>query len=173
MRMTIFSTPVRTMPIRIAFLLAAVAFSRRAGAQAASAADSTAVVAAVDRLFDAMAHRDTTAARAVLMPGSQLISIRPGAEPAAPRRQADSTFLRSLAGGGQRLLERMWTPTVHVHGAIAVVWAPYDFHIDGKFSHCGVDTFSLVRTATGWQISGISYTVEQTGCAASPLGPPR
>jgi hypothetical protein len=67
----------------------------------------------------------------------------------------------------------MWTPAVHVHGAIAVVWAPYDFHIDGKFSHCGVDTFSLVRTATGWQISGISYTVEPTGCAASPLGPPR
>jgi hypothetical protein len=173
MRLTIFSTPARTMLIRTTFLLAAVAFSRRAGAQATSAADSTAVVAAVDRLFDAMARRDTTAARAVLMPGSQFISIRPGAESSAPRRQADSTFLRSLAGGGQRLLERMWTPAVHVHGAIAVVWAPYDFHIDGKFSHCGVDTFSLVRAATGWQISGISYTVEQTGCAASPLGPPR
>src|SRR4051812_23849808 len=36
MRLTIFSTPARTMPIRIAFLLAAVAFSRRAGAQATS-----------------------------------------------------------------------------------------------------------------------------------------
>jgi hypothetical protein len=173
MRLTMFSTPARTVAVRIALLVAVAAFSRGAGAQATSAADSTAVVAAVDRLFDAMAHRDTTAARAVLMPGSQLISIRPGAEPAAPRRQADSTFLRSLAGGGPRLLERMWTPAVLVHGAIAVVWAPYDFHIDGKFSHCGVDTFGLVRTATGWQISGISYTVEQTGCAPSPLGPPR
>ena len=49
MRLTIFPTPARTIPIRIAFLLAAVAFSRRADAQATSAADSTAVVAAVER----------------------------------------------------------------------------------------------------------------------------
>jgi hypothetical protein len=153
--------------------LIALAFSRRADAQTSTAADSSAVVAAVDRLFDAMARRDTTAARALLMPGSQFISLRAGAETTPPRRQADSTFLRSLAGGREKLLERMWTPSVHVHGPIAVVWAPYDFHIDGKLSHCGVDTFSLVRTATGWQISGISYTVEQTGCAASPLGPPK
>ena len=173
MRMRTRSIRVHATSIRAACMVVALAFSGRAGAQATGAADSAAIVAAVNGLFNAMAKRDTTAARAVLMPGSQFISIRSGAESTTPRRQTDSTFLRSLAGGGQRLLERMWTPTVHVHGPIAVLWAPYDFHIDGKFSHCGVDTFSLARTTTGWQISGISYTVEQTGCAASPLGPPQ
>ena len=173
MRMTTISRTARVLAIRAVVLLVVLAFSRRAGAQATSAADSSAVVAAVERLFDGMARRDTTALRAVLMPGSQFISVRAGADNAAPRRQADTTFLRSLAGGREKLLERMWKPSVHVHGPIAVVWAPYDFHIDGKFSHCGVDTFSLVRTTAGWQISGISYTVEPTGCAPSPLGDPR
>jgi len=51
------------------------------------------------------------------------------------------------------------------------VWTPYDFWVDGKFSHCGIDIFDLVKTAEGWKISGATYTVERTGCAASPLGP--
>jgi hypothetical protein len=159
--------------VRAAGVLLTVVLSRDATAQATTAADSTAVVAAAQRLFDAMARRDTVAARALLLPGSQFVSLRSTGQAATPRQQSDSAFLRSLASGSQRLLERMWTPTVHVHGALAVVWAPYDFHIDGKFSHCGVDTFSLLHTAGGWQISGIVYTVETTGCAASPLGPPQ
>ena len=53
-----------------------------------------------------------------------------------------------------------------------MVWAPYDFHVNGAFSHCGVDVFSLVRTAEGWRIAAVAYTVEREGCAPSPLGPP-
>jgi hypothetical protein len=65
----------------------------------------------------------------------------------------------------------MWNPEVRVHGPIASVWTAYDFWVDGKFSHCGVDVFDLVKTAEGWKISGGAYTVERTGCAPSPLGP--
>jgi hypothetical protein len=65
----------------------------------------------------------------------------------------------------------MWDPDVRIHGAIAVVWTRYDFWVDGKFSHCGVDAFDLVKTAEGWRIAGGVYTVERTGCPPSPLGP--
>ena len=159
-----------------ALVLLACAFARPAAAQPVAGGDSAAVVAVVQRLFDAMSRRDTVAARALLLPGSQFISVRPAAAnapAAAPRRQSDTTFLRSLASGRERLLERFWAPTVKVHGPLADVWAPYDFHVDGKFSHCGIDAFTLLRTASGWQIASIVYTVESAGCAASPLGPPR
>ena len=43
---------------------------------------------------------------------------------------------------------------------IATVWTPYDFWIDGKFSHCGIDAFDLVKTDEGWKIAGGSYTLE-------------
>jgi hypothetical protein len=166
------------IPGTLLVVLLTFALTRSVGAQGAAASDSAAVVAVVQRLFDAMARRDTTAARALLLPGSQFISIRsaaPGAgsSPAMPRRQADTTFLRSLAAGRERLLERFWAPVVHVHGPLATVWTPYDFHTDGKFSHCGIDSFNLLRTPAGWQIAGIVYTVESTGCAPSPLGAPR
>jgi hypothetical protein len=78
-----------------------------------------------------------------------------------------------MPAGKERLLERMWNPEVKVHGGIATLWAPYDFYRDGKFSHCGIDAFDLVRTAAGWQIVGATFTIERTNCPPSPLGPPK
>jgi aryl carrier-like protein len=41
---------------------------------------------------------------------------------------------------------------------LATVRAPYDFHVDDRFSHCGLDHFTLVRETDGWRIQGIAYT---------------
>jgi len=43
-------------------------------------------------------------------------------------------------------------------GAIASVWAPYDFYLNGSFSHCGVDLFYLVKTDNKWEIAHFGYT---------------
>lgn len=53
------------------------------------------------------------------------------------------------------------------------LWTPYDFHVDGTRSHCGIDSFTLARTAVGWQISSVEYTVQRRRCPVSPLGPPK
>jgi hypothetical protein len=88
------------------------------------------------------------------------------------RAQPHAAFLRSLAAGRQPLLERMWSPEVRVHGPVATVWTPYDFYVDGEFSHCGVNVFTLVRADGRWQVAGVAYTVERADCPPSPLGPP-
>jgi hypothetical protein len=41
---------------------------------------------------------------------------------------------------------RYWSPTVLIRGSLAAVWAPYEFWIDGRTSHCGVDVFDCVKT---------------------------
>lgn len=138
-----------------------------------SDADRAAVLSVVQRLFTAMAQRDTTAARALLMPGSRFVAIFGDGTGSTPRVQADTTFLRNLATGTDRLLERMWEPVVQLRGPLATVWAPYDFYVNGQRTHCGVDTFTLLRGGMVWRLSDISYTVERTGCADSPLGPPK
>ena len=81
-------------------------------------------------------------------------------------------FSASLQKCGRQMLERMWTPQVRVHKGIASVWAPYDFWLNGAFSHCGIDSFDLAKTPEGWKLTGGIYTMERTGCAPSPLGPP-
>ena len=142
-----------------------------AAAQTKQEDDKTAVLATVQAFFDTMASRDVAAARGVLMPEGRIFSVREQNGQAVTRASTVEEYLKSLGGGKQANRERMWTPEVRVHGPIAAVWTPYDFWVDGKFSHCGVDIFDLVKTAEGWKISGVTYTIERTGCAPSPLGP--
>ena len=70
--------------------------------------------------------------------------------------------------------ERGWNPEVRVSGAVAVVWYPYDLYLDGKWSHCGADVFTLVRHEGRWRIATMAWSAEQPPvCAKHPEGPPR
>ena len=59
---------------------------------------------------------------------------------------------------------------VRIRGFIANVWTPYDFWTNGRLSHCGIDSFELIKTEQGWRIAGGTYTIENK-CEPSPLGP--
>lgn len=123
----------------------------------------------VQRLFDAMSTHDAQVAGGLFVPEGMLFSVRAdGTTVATPHEK----WVERLGASKDKWLERIWNPTVLEHGSIAIVWAEYDFHLNGKFSHCGIDSFSLVKTATGWKIASISDTHETSGCSPSPLGPP-
>jgi hypothetical protein len=74
------------------------------------------------------------------------------------RRNQES--VDSLATATARYTERYWSPTILVHRDIAHFWAPYSFDVDGKRSHCGIDSFSLVRVDGKWMLTNASWTVE-------------
>ena len=154
--------------VPLACLLSAVA-SRSASAQ--SAKDS--VIATVNEFFRAMTARDSAAARRVMTADGIFYAVRARGDSTVINRSTNDGFAQTIATTRDTYLERMWDPTVMVHGPIAVVWTPYDFHRSGQFSHCGIDAFSLVRATGGWKIATITYTVEPTGCAPSPLGAPK
>ena len=48
--------------------------------------------------------------------------------------------------------ERISFTAIHIDGDLASVWTPYQFYLDGKFSHCGVNSFQLVRVNKQWKI---------------------
>ena len=52
-----------------------------------------------------------------------------------------------------------------IRGGIAVVWAPYEFWIDGETSHCGVDVFDFIKADGVWRVSNSMWTVEPNACA--------
>ena len=133
------------------------------------AEDERPIVETVNQFFAALAGKDSAAAKAVMMPQGRFYSIR---EDGSIRTQTHAEFFEAIAVEETDFVERMWNPTVLVHGRIAVLWTPYDFHRNGQFSHCGVDAFSLIQTDEGWKIAGTIYTVQRDGCTESPLGPP-
>jgi hypothetical protein len=160
------------MHLRLVLCTLVIALSP-ATALAQGNADSAAVVAVVQRFFDAITRKDTALARSTMVPGAKLSSMRVGGATTLVRHQSDAEFVGFLASAKPALLERMWTPSVRVGGDIASLWTPYDFTIDGKFSHCGVDVFDLLKTSDGWKIVSVVYTAQAQGCAPSPLGAPK
>ena len=155
---------------RIILSIAATALALVAsGAAAQTPRDS--VVATVNEFFRAMTAHDSATLHRVQMADGVLYSARVRGDTVSIARGTADAFAQQMATMKDTYIERMWEPTVLLHGPLAVVWAPYDIHRNREFVHCGVDTFTLMRSPTGWKIATVAYTAEPTGCAPSPLGP--
>jgi len=133
-------------------------------AAAAPTADETAAIATVQRFFDAMAAQEGAAIASVTIPASVYTSIRPAPDGGTKiTRTTVEDFIKNLRPG---LHEAMWRPSVHVRaGMMATVTAPYEFKLDGKTLHCGIDVFDLAKVEGQWKIAGAIWTAEPEACA--------
>ena len=53
--------------------------------------------------------------------------------------------------------------TIKIDGALASVWTPYKFYSGATFSHCGANSFQLVKIDGAWKIQYIIDT-RRKGC---------
>ena len=65
---------------------------------------------------------------------------------------------RATKSGGPPIEERIHDPLVRIDHDLAVVWAPFEFLVDGKVDHCGTDLFNLVWMDGKWLIAGVADT---------------
>jgi cyanophycinase len=127
--------------------------------------DEVAVIAQMNRFFDAMRTQDTAAIREMSHPELRLFV--PGEQGGAPALRVSTIqqFMDQIAASQQRLDERAIDPEVRIDGNLASLWTYYEFFRDAEFSHCGSDAFHFARTAAGgWQIVGLAYTTQRDGC---------
>lgn len=60
--------------------------------------------------------------------------------------------------------ERIEFGAINIDGPLASVWTPYKFYFNGNFSHCGVNSFQLLRTKNGWKILYLVDTRRKEPC---------
>jgi hypothetical protein len=109
----------------------------------------------VQSLFDGMAKRDAAAIKAPLLPGGGLVLMRDG----KPIQMTFDTFTdRATRPGTTKIEERIHDPLVRIDNDLAVVWAPFDYLVDGKVDHCGTDLINLVRVEGKWLIASVADT---------------
>ena len=130
-----------------------------------SEAESHAVRATVDALFDAMRAADGEAVRALFAEKARLMSAgnRDG-KPTIGETPVDgfaSSVGQATTGAWD---ERIWNVMIHVNGNLATAWAPYAFYFDGNLSHCGVNAFQLAKTEAGWKILQLTDTRQRENC---------
>jgi Putative lumazine-binding len=141
----------RLLPVALCFC-----FSLRATSPLQAAKkEEQAVLAPVKAMFDGMAKRDADAVKKPLLTGGTMVLMRDG----KPVRMTFDEFATQVAKPGTaRIEERIHDPLVRIDHDLAVVWAPFEFLVDGKVNHCGTDLFNLVRTDGEWRIASVADT---------------
>jgi putative lumazine-binding protein len=121
----------------------------------AATKEEQAVLAPVKAMFDGMAKRDADAVKKPLLAGGTMVLMRDG----KPVRMTFDEFATQVAKPGKtRIEERIHDPLVRIDHDLAVIWAPFEFLVDGKVNHCGTDLFNLVRTDGEWKIASVADT---------------
>ena len=78
--------------------------------------------------------------------------------------ESNEEFYKSIASIPKNLKieERILSYKIQIDGSMAQVWTPYEFYIDGKLSHIGTNSFTLLLEKTpetsGWKIVHIIDT---------------
>jgi hypothetical protein len=106
-------------------------------------------------MFHGMTERNPAAIRSAALPGTILVLMRDG----KPEQMTIDAFAEHFAKPGKaHMEERIHDPLVRTDHDLAMVWAPFEFLVDGKPDHCGTDLFNLVHTGGKWLIAGIADT---------------
>jgi len=130
--------------------------------------EEAAILETIQHVFDGINEKNADLIRQSMMPDGILYATFLEEDSPAARYTSAEDFAAGITEAESVYHERMFEHELHVQDGVALVWAAYDFHIDGNFSHCGVDTFSLVKTGDNWRVAALTYTVEREGCAERP-----
>ncbi|SEO30117.1 Putative lumazine-binding [Flavobacterium sp. CF108] len=63
-------------------------------------------------------------------------------------------FYKSIATipASMKFQEKILSYNIQIDGTMAHVWAPYEFYLNNKLSHTGVNTFTLFKEKDSWKI---------------------
>ena len=149
---------------KILFVTIFLIFISNAFAQNAKSDDVKCASEIPDRLFAAMKAKSFEDIKNIFTPEGQLVAIdkpRDGKGISKTRIFTADSFAKMIseAKGGE-FIEKMPDKDVKIDGDLAIVSGRYTFYVGDKFSHCGLNTFHLVRTETGWKIANAASTLE-------------
>lgn len=133
-------------------------------ASAQNAEDS--VKAVVNNMFASMKNADSVGLKNVFSEWAVLQTISRTKEGATVVRTENINDFASFVGKSTKgdADERIKFAAIHIDGALASVWTPYEFYYKGNFSHCGVNSFQLVRINGVWKVQHIIDTRRKTDC---------
>lgn len=119
---------------------------------AQTAADS--VRAVINDMFSAMKTNDGKKLAACFADSAilQTVQVKKTGE-VKILNEAVANFVKSIESAPAGSLdEQIRFDEVKTDGPLAIAWTPYVFYYQGKFSHCGVNSFQLVRINGAWKI---------------------
>jgi len=68
--------------------------------------------------------------------------------------ESSAEFYKSISSipSSMKFNEKILSYTIQIDGTMAHVWALYEFYLNDKLSHSGVNTFTLFKEKDNWKI---------------------
>jgi len=123
--------------------------------------ENDAIKESVENLFAGMKNADTVMIKSVFADNAILQTIT---KSDAVKTEKLQDFLSSFSKLSKNDAdEKIKFEAIHVDGNLASVFTPYEFYYKGKFSHCGANSFQLVKQNNVWKIQYLIDT-RRTNC---------
>lgn len=125
--------------------------------------DEDQIKAVILKTFSAMKSVDSVALKSCFTEKAllQISQIRPGGNIVSEVPIANfvkNVMTRKPGDMDERVLS--WGPILVDH-EIATAWVPYEFYLNGKFTHKGVDAFILVKVGEEFKIQTLLYNMQK------------
>ncbi len=104
--------------------------------------------------FKGFHAKDSTIIKSVCAENMILQSIAESSKGTQLKNQSSKDFYHSIATIPPTILfeEKLLDYSIQLDGAMAHVWTPYEFYVNNKFSHKGVNAFTLFKDNGLWKI---------------------
>lgn len=108
----------------------------------------------IETFFAGFHQKDSLKIKSVCAEKMILQSISEGKKGTKLVNESPSDFYKSIATipNDMQFEEKILKYHIQVDGAMAHAWTPYEFYINGKLSHSGVNAFTLFKENTVWKI---------------------
>ena len=107
------------------------------------------------KFFDAFHKQDTTVLESLAKGNIKMQSVSVNKEgKTVLSENLYHDFIKSIASisKANTFEEKLLGFDIKVDGHMAHAWTPYEFWYNGNFSHCGVNSFQLIREENKWKI---------------------
>lgn len=108
----------------------------------------------VEQFFIAFHNKDTINLRKMAHENIVINSVSDKKNQSALQKSSYSAFLKQIASIPNTIvfLEKILDYKIQIDANLAHVWTPYEFYVNGKFSHKGVNSFILIKDGEEWKI---------------------
>ena len=149
------------------FLLLSFLASGSLKAQGVYERDSVEVMQVIQDVFDGMRAGDSSMISKHLLESviMHTVGLGPNGQTKIFTDSKPEAWLEAVAKPKEQVWdERTSNFKLHITEGLASVWMDYSFYIDETLSHCGVNSFQLVKSDGKWKIIYIIDTRKRAGC---------
>ena len=122
----------------------------------------------IETFFEAFHQKDTTSLKDFFMHDARLTSVQNSLDGVKAKEESVEDFIKAIGSIPDDLSfeERLLGFKVVDASGMTLVLTPYEFYVNGRFSHCGTNVFTLVKKESKWKILAL-YDTRNKSCEFS------